>query len=237
MPQLTAKIVLIAGLMAVLAAAAAGPALAQDEQSIAEIAAGNDNFTTLVAALDAADLSATFSSCEDDSLYTVLAPTDDAFAATLAALELDAAALLADTDLLTSILTYHVLEGEVDSATAKTLDGQSVATLQGEEISIAVDGDSVTIGSANPTPANVVAADVGACNGVIHVIDNVLVPPSVGEALGLTVSEDLSAEDPPAEEELAQTGGSSDLLAVMALAVLAGGAMVVASSRRSRITP
>jgi uncharacterized surface protein with fasciclin (FAS1) repeats len=242
-----AKLALVAGLLAAFAGVTAGPAAAQDEEPIAAVAAADGRFTTLLTALDAAGLAETFSSCDDGSEFTVLAPTDDAFAAALADLELDPAALLADTELLTTVLTYHVVEGAVDSATVATLDGASAPTLQGEEITVAVDGENISIGSGAPTPANVVVADVPACNGIIHAIDYVLLPPSVADALGLGAAEEeapaeeeeeAAAEEeaaPAEEEELAETGVSSDLLAVIALAMLAGGAMVFLTSRRTAL--
>lgn len=240
-----AKLALVASLIAAFAGVTAGPAVAQDEEPIAAVAAADGRFTTLLTALDAAGLAETFSSC-DEGPFTVLAPTDDAFAAALADLELDPAALLADTELLTTVLTYHVVEGAVDSATVATLDGASAPTLQGEEITVAVDGDAISIGSGAPTPANVVAADVAACNGIIHAIDYVLLPPSVADALGLGAAEEeapaeeeeaaaAEEEAPAEEEELAETGVSSDLLAVIALAMLAGGAMVFVTSRRTAL--
>ena len=77
----------------------------------------------------------------------------------------------ADTDTLTSILTYHVLAGEVDAATAISLDGQSAATLNGAEIAVSVVDGNVMINDAT-----VIIPDVAASNGIIHVIDFVLLP-------------------------------------------------------------
>ena len=130
----------------------------------------NGSFTTLVAAVQAADLVDTLSG---EGPFTVFAPTDDAFAAALEALGLTAEELLADTDLLTSVLTYHVVAGAVPSSDVVTLDGQSVATVNGAEVAISVDGDTVMVNDAT-----VVAVDVEASNGVIHVIDSVLLPPA-----------------------------------------------------------
>jgi transforming growth factor-beta-induced protein len=137
--------------------------------TIVDIAAGNGNFTTLVAALEAADLVDTLSG---DGPFTVLAPTDDAFAAALADLGLTADELLASPE-LAAILSYHVIADEVDGATAISLDGQSVATVNGAEIAISVVDGSVVINDS----ATVVAGDVEASNGIIHVIDAVLLPP------------------------------------------------------------
>src|SRR6056297_3591508 len=98
-----AKLALVASLVAAFAGVTAGPAAAQDEEPIAAVAAADGRFTTLLAALDAADLAETFSTC-DGGPFTVLAPTDDAFAAALGDLGIEPAALLEDTELLTTIL-------------------------------------------------------------------------------------------------------------------------------------
>jgi uncharacterized surface protein with fasciclin (FAS1) repeats len=135
-------------------------------QTIVDVAAGNDDFETLVAAVEAAGLVDTLSS---DGPFTVFAPTDDAFAQ-IPSEQLDA--ILADTELLTSILTYHVVPGEV---TAEQVVGLSSAdTVQGQAVTIQAGDAGVRVNDAN-----VVATDVMASNGVIHVIDTVLLPPSV----------------------------------------------------------
>jgi transforming growth factor-beta-induced protein len=138
--------------------------------TIVDVAVENGSFTTLVAAVQAAGLVETLSG---PGPFTVFAPTDDAFAAALDGLGISAEELLANTELLTSILTYHVLDGEVDAATAISLDGQSAATLNGAEIDISVVDGSVMINEAT-----VIIADVDASNGVIHAIDSVLLPPA-----------------------------------------------------------
>jgi transforming growth factor-beta-induced protein len=151
----------------------APPAEAPDADgpgTIVDVAVQADDFTTLVAAVQAAELVDTLS---DEGPFTVLAPTDEAFDTALDNLGLTAEELLADTDLLSSVLTYHVIAGEVPSSKVVTLDGQSVATINGAEARITVDGETVMIDDAT-----VVATDVEASNGVIHVIDTVLLPPS-----------------------------------------------------------
>lgn len=139
--------------------------------TIVDVAVAND-FTTLVAAVQAAGLVDTLSG---EGPFTVFAPTDDAFAAALDALGITAEDLLADPG-LGDILTYHVIAGEVDAATAISLDGQSAATVNGAEIAISVVDGSVVL---NDT-ATVIAADVPASNGIVHVIDAVLLPPDEG---------------------------------------------------------
>ncbi len=127
-------------------------------------------FSTLVTAVQAAGLVDTLSG---EGPFTVFAPTDEAFAA-LPAGTLDA--LLADTEALTQVLTYHVVAGEVFAADVVGLE--SAATVQGEDISIAVEGGNVVLNGN----ATVVTTDVMASNGVIHVIDAVILPPSMNEA-------------------------------------------------------
>ena len=138
--------------------------------TVVDVAVGSGSFPTLVAAVQAAGLVEVLSG---DGPFTVLAPTEEAFAAALAALDVTAEDLLANTELLTAVLTYHVLPVEAPAEVVVSLDGQSVATVNGAEIAIAVVGDSVTVNDAT-----VIATDIWASNGVIHVIDTVLLPPS-----------------------------------------------------------
>jgi len=138
--------------------------------TIVDVAVGAGSFNTLVAAVEAAGLVDTLNSTGP---FTVFAPTDDAFAEALDALGLTAEELLADTDLLTSVLTYHVLPIEASAETVLTLDGESVATVNGASVTVTIDGDSVMVDDAN-----VVTVDVLASNGIIHVIDSVLLPPA-----------------------------------------------------------
>jgi uncharacterized surface protein with fasciclin (FAS1) repeats len=134
-----------------------------DEPTIIEVASQAGSFTTLLAAVEAAGLTATL---EGDGPFTVFAPDDDAFARIPSdAIE----ALLADTDLLAQVLTYHVVPSRVTAADVVGL--ASAATVNGKALSI-----SVTAGSVMVDGANVIATDIEAGNGVIHVIDDVLFP-------------------------------------------------------------
>jgi len=142
---------------------------AAEQGTIVDVATAAGDFTTLVAAVQAAGLTETLSG---PGPFTVFAPTDAAFAAALESLDLTAEELLADTETLTSILTYHVIAGEVPSSTVVTMDGQSVATVNGADVTIGVDGDTVMVNDATVT-----AVDIPASNGLIHVIDSVLLPP------------------------------------------------------------
>ncbi len=108
--------------------------------------------------------------------FTVFAPTDEAFAAALEALGLSAEELLSNQELLSSVLTYHVVEGAVLSTDLE--DGMEVTTLNGATLTVNVSDDGVTLTDGTGATYNVVAADVMASNGVVHVIDGVLLPPT-----------------------------------------------------------
>ncbi|TVQ56739.1 MAG: fasciclin domain-containing protein [Rhodobacteraceae bacterium] len=135
------------------------------ELDIVDTAIGAGNFTTLVAAVEAAGLVETL---RGDGPFTVFAPTDEAFAA-LPEGTVETLLLPENRDQLVAVLTYHVLPGAVMSA---DIAGQTLSpeTVQGSTVDIdATDG--VTVDGAN-----VVAADIVASNGVIHVIDAVILP-------------------------------------------------------------
>jgi len=134
------------------------------EGDIVDIAVGNESFTTLVAALQQADL---VGALQGDGPFTVFAPTDEAFSQLLTSLDISAADLLAHPD-LSKVLLYHVVSGKVMSGDLS--DGMTAPTLNGQSITVDLDM-GVMINSAN-----VVSADIEATNGVIHVIDSVLVP-------------------------------------------------------------
>lgn len=141
--------------------------------TIVDVAIEN-GFDTLVAAVQAAGLVDALS--DPDAELTVFAPTNEAFEAALAELGITADELLADTELLTAILTYHVIEGVVDSAAAIAADGTDVATLQGATIAVSVVDGGVVLTDQVDRTANVTAVDVAASNGIVHVIDNVILP-------------------------------------------------------------
>jgi transforming growth factor-beta-induced protein len=149
------------------------PEAEEECQTIAEIAAADGRFTTLLAAAGIAGL--------DDELadpafgpVTLFAPTDTAFAALRAALGEDAwNALLADPATLGNVLLFHMLEGKVYSSDLPAPGNSIVApTLLGQDLLIEVTTDGVLINGV----AMVIQTDIDACNGVIHVIDAVLVP-------------------------------------------------------------
>ena len=133
---------------------------------IVAVASEAGSFSTLVAAVEAAGLVETL---QGDGPFTVFAPTDDAFAALPAGL-VDKLLLPENKELLAKILTYHVVSGKVMAA--DVMAGE-VATVEGQNITLGTEG-GVTVNGAN-----VVSADVMASNGVIHVIDAVILPPDV----------------------------------------------------------
>ena len=138
--------------------------------TIVDVAAGNEDFATLVAAVTAADLVETLSG---EGPFTVFAPNEAAFA-TLPAGTVEELVKPENKDQLTAILTYHVVAGKVMAADLS--DGQEVETVQGGILTVGIDGDMVTLTDENGATVNVIATDVAASNGVIHVIDGVVTP-------------------------------------------------------------
>jgi len=132
---------------------------------IVDTAVKADNFNTLVTAVQEAGL---VNALKGDGPFTVFAPTDEAFAALPEGILNN---LLANPDLLTEVLLYHVVEGKVMAEDVVGLNGTKAATLNGKEVSINVSDGKVFINEAQ-----VITTDVKATNGVIHVIDSVLVP-------------------------------------------------------------
>ncbi|MGD1880951.1 MAG: fasciclin domain-containing protein [Paracoccaceae bacterium] len=152
-------------LVAALAISGCAGTMTNSDPDIVEVAQSAGTFNTLVAAVDAADLVGTLKS---EGPFTVFAPTDDAFAA-LPAGTVDNLLKPENKDQLVAVLTYHVLPGKVMAA---DLAGKrlSVATVNGKNLH--VDGRN----GVRVNKSNVTTADVPASNGVIHVIDRVLLP-------------------------------------------------------------
>lgn len=144
-----------------IAAAIGAAAFAAQAKDIVDTAVAAGNFKTLVAAVQAAGLVDTL---KGTGPFTVFAPTDEAFAKIPKA---DLDALLKDKAKLSAVLTYHVVAGKV---MAKDVKAGKVKSVQGSELTLGTSG-GVTVDSAK-----VVAADIVADNGVIHVIDSVLLP-------------------------------------------------------------
>ncbi len=133
-------------------------------ENIVEIASGNKDFTTLVAAVVAAGLAETLSG---DGPFTVFAPTNEAFAK-LPAGTVEELIKPENKEKLAAILTYHVVAGKALSSDLS--DGQSIKTVNGQEVKVSV-GDNVKVDGAIVT-----TPDLEASNGVIHVIDSVIMP-------------------------------------------------------------
>jgi uncharacterized surface protein with fasciclin (FAS1) repeats len=140
-------------------------------KDIVAIAAGNEQFTTLVAAVKAADL---VEALQGDGPFTVFAPTDQAFAE-LPAGTVEALLKPENRDKLVSVLTYHVVPGRVFSDAAA--QGATARTLQGSTLTTRAKDGQVYVNAAK-----VLAADIDSSNGVIHVIDRVILPPAAEQA-------------------------------------------------------
>lgn len=144
---------------------------AAPEGDIVDTAVAAGQFTTLTSALESAGLVETL---QGEGPFTVFAPTDEAFAA-LPDGTVDE--LMADpTGDLAEILKYHVIPNEVWAADVIEMDGQMVETVQGAELTIEVEGETVSLVDAAGNSVNVTDTDIESTNGVIHVIDGVLMP-------------------------------------------------------------
>jgi uncharacterized surface protein with fasciclin (FAS1) repeats len=155
------------GLLAILALAV--PVMAREGKDIVDTAVGAENFKTLVAAVKAAGLVDTL---KGEGPFTVLAPTDEAFAK-LPEGTLESLLKPENKEKLVAILKYHVIPGKALAADVVKLDGKEVKTALGDSVKVAVKDGKVTIDGAN-----VIKADIECSNGVIHVIDAVILPPS-----------------------------------------------------------
>ena len=160
---------LVLALLAISAVPALATAAEMPAKDIVDTAVANGNFTTLVTAVEAAGLVDTL---KGEGPFTVFAPTDDAFNALP---EGTVEALLNDIPALTDILLYHVVPGKVMAADVVNLS--SADTALGQPLSIRVEGEAVYVNDAQ-----VVITDVETSNGVIHVIDAVLIPPAEAPA-------------------------------------------------------
>lgn len=136
-------------------------------QNIIDTAVAAGSFKTLAAALTAAGLVDTLNSAGP---FTVFAPTDDAFAKLP---EGTVDKLLKDVPKLTAILTYHVLSGKVMAADVTKMDGKTAKTVNGADLKISTQGGVNLNGSVHVTKT-----DIDCSNGVIHVVDAVLMPPA-----------------------------------------------------------
>jgi uncharacterized surface protein with fasciclin (FAS1) repeats len=139
--------------------------------SVVGIAQNDARFSVLVEAVVAADLAGTLSG---PGPFTVFAPTNDAFTALLAELGVSKAQLLADKALLTQVLSYHVLPAKVEKAAVPA--GKPIATVQGGILKVDAMGSELVITDGRNRQAKITATDIQASNGVVHVIDKVILP-------------------------------------------------------------
>lgn len=140
--------------------------------SLYQVMAATESLSLLTAAIETAGLASVMH--ENEGPLTILAPTDDAFAAALDALDITLDDLLEDIDALVNILTYHVIATDLSAETILSLESIDMPTLQGADVAITTDGDNVIINGS----ASVIDADVPAANGLLHIIDAVLLPPT-----------------------------------------------------------
>jgi uncharacterized surface protein with fasciclin (FAS1) repeats len=160
----------------------------ESQLNIVETAQGEDSLNSLVAALAKADEnenSDLIGTLSGNGPFTVFAPTNEAFSALLQGLEgfdsLEDFDTEEEKNLLAKILQYHVVAG-IAAASTDLSEGQTIATVQGESISISLEG-GVFIGDATEDDAEVIGADVETSNGIVHVINKVLLPQEVLNAL------------------------------------------------------
>jgi len=199
------------------------------EGDIVDTAAANEDFSTLVAAVQAAGL---VEALKGEGPFTVFAPVNSAFEPLAADGTLDA--LLADpTGDLTQILLYHVVPGKVMSTDLS--DGLEAETLQGAPVTFTISDSGAMVNDAN-----IVAADIEVANGVIHVIDSVIVPPAEGEMAEDAMGEDDMAEGDMAEDMapetmpvtgIGQSAIPAPLVAAAGLLAVLAGAVVIGRRR------
>lgn len=152
-----------------IASAASTTPQPRQDQNIVQVASGAPQFSTLVSLIKKAGLVQTLSGTGP---FTVLAPTNAAFNRVP---KKTLAAIAGDKEILTKVLTYHVIAGKAEAADVVKLNGKRVKTVEGEKVSITVRNGKVFINNNS----KVTATDIQASNGVIHAISKVLVPPTV----------------------------------------------------------
>jgi transforming growth factor-beta-induced protein len=207
------KLLVLLALVAAIVGLAVSTA-AQDRESIPELLTNDADgrYTTLLAAVEAAGLGEALSG---EGPFTVLAPTNDAFTAALEALGLSAEDLLADTETLTTILTYHVIPGRFQLRDITS--GPEAETLQGETVQFNLEAGVLTVNGVG-----IIDVDGIASNGVVHAIDGVLLPPSLMEAMAAPAEEATEEATPEPTEEPAVAGVPAERDVIPA--VLAGDA-------------
>jgi uncharacterized surface protein with fasciclin (FAS1) repeats len=180
------------------------------DQDIVDLAMADGRFTTLVAAVEGAGLVDTL---KGEGPFTVFAPTDEAFA-TLPAGTVEG--LLADVPALTDVLLYHVVSGKVMAADVAGLD--SATTVQGSDVTITVDGETVMVNDAQ-----VIITDIEASNGVIHVIDSVLLPPTDESAEAMEEDSEEMTDDSAMDQDIVDLAIADGRFTTLVAAVEAAG--------------
>jgi uncharacterized surface protein with fasciclin (FAS1) repeats len=139
------------------------------EEDVLAVAAAEGDLDTFLGALEAAGIMEDF---HGEGPFTLFIPTDDAFSAYLEESGMTQEEVFAGAEMLQSVLDYHVVTMMEDSEMVMGMDGQTFTTLNGAPLEVTVDGETVMVGDAT-----VLRYDLSASNGVIHVIDSVLIPP------------------------------------------------------------
>ncbi|MDN6627002.1 MAG: fasciclin domain-containing protein [Pisciglobus halotolerans] len=204
---------LLFSFVAILSLSSLFPSLAnaaeEPTDDIVEIALSTDDFSILVSALQKAELVETL---QGDGPFTVFAPTNAAFEKLLDELDVTAEELLAQPD-LAKVLTYHVVPGKVMAADLE--DGMMAETVNGEEVKFDLSGDPMI------NQSMITDTDIEATNGVVHVIDTVLVPSDFK----------LQAVDME-EDSVAQTGIESNTAIIVAIMITAGLILFIAIGKK-----
>jgi uncharacterized surface protein with fasciclin (FAS1) repeats len=157
-----------------------------EHTDVVSLARSNPDLSTLAEAIDAAGLASTL---QGPGPFTVFAPTNQAFTNVLAELKLTKAQLFADKPLLTAVLTYHVVSGEIPSSAVPL--GRPITTLQKGYFKAEASGTTLQLTDGRNRLSKVTSANVDASNGVVHVVDKVLLPADktvVGTAVALSTS-------------------------------------------------
>jgi uncharacterized surface protein with fasciclin (FAS1) repeats len=173
----------LTGVFALVATLLFSTNLKAQDSDIVDLAIATDDLSTLVTAVKAAGLVETL---QGDGPFTVFAPTNAAFEA-LPEGVLEMLLKPENKDKLTAVLTYHVVPAEVMSGDLE--DGMKAGTVEGSEATISINYGDVMVDNAN-----VVMADIDASNGVVHVIDAVILPPSTKEALAGNKSDEKKSD-------------------------------------------
>jgi transforming growth factor-beta-induced protein len=139
------------------------------DEDVLAVAAAEGDLDTFLSALEAAGITADF---HGEGPFTLFIPTNDAFSAYLEESGMSQAEVFAGAEMLQSILGYHVVTMMEDSEMVMGMDGQTFTTLDGAPLDVTVEGETVMVGDAT-----IVRYDLSASNGVVHVIDTVLIPP------------------------------------------------------------